>query len=1595
MPLLPGSPAIDAGNNNLIPSGVGNDQRESGFPRIQNGKVDIGAYETSNGTTSQTVSFKAIANQTYGVAPITLTASASSGRGVTFSVKSGPATISGNVLTITGAGTVVVEASQAGDSTYAPAVPVDQAFNVSSQATTMTVVSSINPADPTQAAIFTSTVHVGGSSNAPTDGSVQFIVDGVNSGLPVPVITTGAAAGTATSLATHLSPGQHAVKAVFTSATGDFSTSSAVLTSGQTVGALTISSLKAVLALNPAPTLAATTNADLQTIISTVNALAAQTTPTTIYVALGSGTFNDSTLKPNAGVTVVVTGNGTATKFVGHSPALVVTQGTVIVSGATFTTDSDSPTILVTGGDLILRDDVIESSTGYSTPAISVLGGGSLDLGTAGDPGGNTFDVNGQGEFIQNATGNGVPEVGDTFELNGVAGSIPTSTGFTSSAIFPVAGQDVTLTATVRASMVGLPAPTGTIDFYDATSDTDLTPDGVPVASDTGIATATISSTSLVDGNDLIIAIYSGDITFGTSQDSLTEILPIYVNAADTGTPDGLTPATGYATIQAAINAAAAGDTILVETGVYNESDVISVPNLTIEADAGQTPILDGTNLASPGPGFEIAATGVTVSGLTIRNFSGSSAVDVLTGASLTLADDIIEHNQNAGGNGGGVYDAGTLQVTGGAILDNAAADGGGIYVAGGTLAVVGGTIAGNSAVGATGATGPAGQAGGTGGSAMGGGLFESGGKVVLSQVFINSNRAVGGKGGDGGVGTTTGGGTGAGGVGGAGYGGGLYVGGGTLTVTGSTFARNAAVGGDGGHGGDGVLGASATRGASGIAGVGYGGGIDASGGSLTITNDTLADNSAGIGGGIAIGSGASGDAALTAINDTIADNTAGNAGGGLDVIGGTASLFNTIVALNTDASGAGDIAGTGIASISSNNLVGVDETGTVVGSIHPILFGSGNPGLDSGLAQNGGPTETIALSPGSAALGAGSSTISGVQTPNTDQRGVARTGYGAGLVDIGAYELPPASISTTLYVNSANTSGIDDGSTAATGYTTIQAAIDAAVAGDTILVETGFGYYESDTVLTPDLTIEADRGQSPVLDGTGRPVAGFDVNAANVTISGLTIEHFTGSGILVERGASLTLDADVIADNSAMRGGGVNNLGKLTVIDAEILGNVATSSGGGIYDAGGSASNPGGTVSISGGGIEGNSASGSGGAIFVASGTLTVTGTTVSNNSAGNGGGGIDDSGGLVAIRNGVIASNVAGANGGGIDAHSGTVHLTGGSIRANSAASGGGIYQAGGSLVITGTIVSQNSAGADGGGIDDSGGHVQVSGAAITNNVAGAEGGGIYGHSGMMTVNGGSSIDLNSAMSGGGIYQADGSLSLVDGALSSNVAEVNGGGLFEGGGTVRMTGGDIRGNAAASGGGIYQAGGSLSLAASTLAGNTAAFDGGGIDDSRGAVTIALGTIASNVAGIDGGGVYEGTGTVRMAGVTVEGNTATDGGGIYLQDGALWLTGNSLSNNTATVNGGGLADISGRVHMTGGSIDSNSAMTGGGIYQAGGSLSLADGISRATSPRPTAAASTRAPARSTWRASPSRATRRPTAAASTSPAGSSRSRAA
>jgi hypothetical protein len=251
----------------------------------------------------------------------------------------------------------------------------------------------------------------------------------------------------------------------------------------------------------------------------------------------------------------------------------------------------------------------------------------------------------------------------------------------------------------------------------------------------------------------------------------------------------------------------------------------------------------------------------------------------------------------------------------------------------------------------------------------------------------------------------------------------------GTLTLSSSTIENNAAGSGleGGGVYNDGVMtlsGCTITN--NKVGGIGAnGGGIDNSG-TLLVSYSTIASNSADQGGGISnsatltiadstvadnsadsLGGGIYNSSSLTAVNTTIADNAVVvGSGGGLYAAGGTTTtLDNTIVALNTVDGIPGEIGGS-VSTTSSYNLIGQGGAfGGLSNGVKGNHVGVTSPGLGS-LANNGGPTQTIALLPGSPAVDAGSNALDGLAT---DQRGLARIYHGT--IDIGAYELQPATV--------------------------------------------------------------------------------------------------------------------------------------------------------------------------------------------------------------------------------------------------------------------------------------------------------------------------------------------------------------------------------------------------------------------------------------------------------------------------------------------------------------------------------------------------------------------------------------------------------
>jgi len=194
-----------------------------------------------------------------------------------------------------------------------------------------------------------------------------------------------------------------------------------------------------------------------------------------------------------------------------------------------------------------------------------------------------------------------------------------------------------------------------------------------------------------------------------------------------------------------------------------------------------------------------------------------------------------------------------------------------------------------------------------------------------------------------------------------------------------------------------------------------------------------------------------------------------------------------------------------------------------------------------------------------------------------------------------------------------------------------------------------------------------------------------------NVTISGPKNVLFRIDGITITRVFTIsnetlvTLNGLTITNGLANQGGGINNTAILTINDCIVSGNLATASGGGIYNG--------------------------------SAGTLTINNSTVKNNHSGDVvvgyginvspfGGGITNLGQL-AVNDSTISGNTTAVGGGGIY-NTSSMTLSNSTISGNQAAGddGGGISHTGQSLIVRNSTITNNSSGAgDGGGISNSG--------------------------------------------------------------------------------------------------------------------------------------------------------------------------------------------------------------------------------------------------------------------------------------------------
>ena len=354
----------------------------------------------------------------------------------------------------------------------------------------------------------------------------------------------------------------------------------------------------------------------------------------------------------------------------------------------------------------------------------------------------------------------------------------------------------------------------------------------------------------------------------------------------------------------------------------------------------------------------------VTISGLTITN--GSSGI-YNDGGTLTLSDCTVSGNSGAG-------------ITNYSLNGSA------------TMTIANSTITGNSGRG-------------IGNSAPHAGSTSS---LTVSNCTVSGNSA-------GGIGN------------GAAFGGSA-----TMTLTNDTISGNSAGGIANGVSGRGSATLTVTDcTVSGNSG-GWGGGIANSDAAVTITSSTLSGNSADWGGAIASPSGQGGSARVNLNNSTISGNWAGYGGGGI-VNNPTCCGGATVTVNNSTISGNSAGEGGGIYNVNNGGGALLELRSAILkaGSLGENIFNAGgtvsshgyNVSSDDGggyltgpgdqintdpllgpLHDNGGPTFTHALLPGSPAMNTGDPKFT--PPPSYDQRGPEFDRVMNGRIDIGSFEV-------------------------------------------------------------------------------------------------------------------------------------------------------------------------------------------------------------------------------------------------------------------------------------------------------------------------------------------------------------------------------------------------------------------------------------------------------------------------------------------------------------------------------------------------------------------------------------------------------------
>ena len=408
-------------------------------------------------------------------------------------------------------------------------------------------------------------------------------------------------------------------------------------------------------------------------------------------------------------------------------------------------------------------------------------------------------------------------------------------------------------------------------------------------------------------------------------------------------TADTVNSADGVVTLREAITSAndtAGADTITFDSSVFSSAQTIDL--------ASQLPdVTDAVTITGPGADLLTIDAGNGTDGQFNTN-DGFRIFNINDGDDNNEIDVELSGLTLTGGDAG---------ISAGAIFSNE------------NLVVTDSTITGN--------------AGFAGGGINSGGYFRDDSTLTIIRSTISGNDAS--------------------------YGGGVYNVG-TVTVTDSTISDNTSFGDGAGLANFGTATVTSSTISNNTSG-GVGGGFinfsfpdpDEPGSTLTINSSTISGNSADSGGGIYNDFGDN----LTVISSTVTGNTSTDGrGGGIDNASyDEFTLINSIVANSIGGDIGAGSADEGRVFAGSFNLIGdalaEDLDGPVLDQLTDTV--TGDPLLGP-LADNGGPTLTHALLPGSPAIDAGDNSVAETE----DQRGLARNVNG---VDIGAFEVQGLSL--------------------------------------------------------------------------------------------------------------------------------------------------------------------------------------------------------------------------------------------------------------------------------------------------------------------------------------------------------------------------------------------------------------------------------------------------------------------------------------------------------------------------------------------------------------------------------------------------------